>query len=307
MALSKARMKHLLENDRPGEGAAAGIPVEGEPDTPQAEQQSAVKGLVLSEIQFKPLEWFRHNPENEIFRGCKSADYFEALKKDIKSAKAILNPLICMPDGLIVEGESRHIIATSLLACGQAHFAKIPVRIILSSITPEQIRERLYLGNLSRFDIPYTVKLFAYSKIWPDYFLPQQPQEPDEPPSSEKRATTRKTIAAATGLSESQVKRNKAVIQKAAKLAEDENAAFSVKHIEKAQVQKQEAHDGGLSPEEKRKETRRAFNAFFARRKEQLDFAAKFIEMLHANKLISDGGHKSVKALLTAFKEGRKP
>jgi hypothetical protein len=310
MALSKTKMKYLLENDRPGEKEAAGIPAKEEPDTARAETNT-VKGLVLSEIQFKPLEWFKYNPENEIFRDCKSDEYFESLKRDISEANAILNPLISMPDGLIVEGESRHLIATTLYTCGRSGFAKIPTRIILSPITPGQVRERLYLGNLSRFDIPYTVKLYAYSQIWPDYFLPGSSHKPGKKQSvpeeqADERVTTKKEIAAATGLSESQIKRNKAVIQKAVKLAETENAGLSVKHLEKVQAQKQEANDHDLSPEEKRKAVRKAFYAFFARKKEYLGFASKFVEMIHVNKLISDGGHKAIKALLEAFKEDKK-
>jgi hypothetical protein len=220
MAVSKAKMKNLLGGARPGEGAA---PPAGA-DVP--ENSAAVKGLVLSEIQFKPLGWFKYNPDNEIFRKCKNEDYFRGLRKDIGEAGAILNPLIAMPDGLIIEGESRHSIAEELCNAGNAAFAKIPVRLILSGLSPEKITERLYLGNLSRFDVPHTVKLFIYSKIWPDYFLSL---------TDGKETTTKKEITAATGLSGSQIKRTKAVIKKAAEIAGNEKAPLSAEHIEKAQ------------------------------------------------------------------------
>jgi hypothetical protein len=200
-------------------------------ETPaKAEKRDAAKGLVLSEIQFKPLDWFKYNPDNEIFRKCKNEDYFRGLRKDIEEAGAILNPLIAMPDGLIIEGESRHIIASELFASGNAVFARLPARIILSGISTEKITERLYLGNLSRFEVPYPVRLIAYAKIWPGYFLSDNPEGGGGP--------TRKEIAAAAGLSESQVKRNKNVLRKAAEIAETEKSALSVKHIEKAQEAK---------------------------------------------------------------------
>jgi hypothetical protein len=219
MAVSKARMKNLLGGARPGEHA--NVQVQTKP-----EKQEVTKGLVLSEIQFKPLGWFKYNPDNEIFRECKNDEYFKGLKKDIEEANAIINPLVAMPDGLIIEGESRHMIAGELFKSGNGGFAKIPVRLILSDIRPEKITERLYLGNLSRFDVPYQVKLFIYSKIWPDYFLNL---------TSDKKTTTKKEIAAATGLSESQIKRNKKIVRKAAGIAEADESALSVTHIEKAQ------------------------------------------------------------------------
>jgi hypothetical protein len=231
MAVSAARRKNLLDglNSRPGED---GNNVNESVPADQPGKKTS-EGLLLSEIQMKPLDWFKYNPENSIFRECKNEDYFRGLKKDIEETGAIIDPLIAMPDGLLVEGESRHSIASELFNSGKANFAKIPVRIILSGITPDKITERLYLGNLSRFDVPHTVKLFIYSKIWPDYFLSL---------TDGKKTVTRKEIAAATGLSESQIKRNKNVIQKASELAKSEEAPLSVKHIEKARAEKG-AHD----------------------------------------------------------------
>jgi hypothetical protein len=227
MALSAEKMKNLVGGSRPGSdpGISAAAPAK------QAEKEkAALKGLVLSEIQFKPLDWFKHNPDNQLFRQCKTGEYFKALKKDISEANAILNPLIAMPDGLIVEGESRHILGKELYDSGKAAFAKLPVRIILSAVPKKKIKERLYLGNLSRFDVPPSVKLLAYAEIWPGYFLAKSDGREG------KEITTKKEIAAATGLSESQIKRNKGVIQKAAEIAHNEEAPLSEKHIQQAQA-----------------------------------------------------------------------
>jgi hypothetical protein len=231
MPVSSAKKRNLLDNNtRPG--ADPESPEKGglAPllDTVPPRNDSALEGIVLSEIQLKPLDWFQYNPDNDVFRGLKTDQYFKGLEKDIREAGAIINPVIAMPDGLLVEGESRHIVASGLFNEGNGSFGKIPVRIILSPVTAEQITERLYLGNLSRFDVPAPVRLFAYSKIWPDFFLEITNG------SRGNKITTKKEIAAATGLSESQIKRNKAVVRKAAAIAKKENAPMEVKHIQKA-------------------------------------------------------------------------
>jgi hypothetical protein len=224
MAVSKAKMQNLLDGPRPGEAAAPKDKVLA--DGPAAQ---LLKGLQLSEITFKPLEWFTYNPDNEIFLDCKTEKYFEGLKKDIREANVIINPVIATQEGLLIEGESRHIIASQLCDEGLKQFEKIPCRTVLSRITKAEIKERLYLGNLSRFDIPNEVKLLAYAEIWPDYFLAGGDGRDGN------AVTTRKAVAKAAGKSESQIKRDKAVIKKASEIAEEENAPLQVKHIKEAQ------------------------------------------------------------------------
>ena len=220
MAISKAKMLNLLENSRPGdyitpEGV---IPFEKSP-------LGFLKGIQLSEIIFKPLEWFKYNPDNQIFRGCKTEEYFAGLKKDIKEANAILNPVIAMPDGLLIEGESRHTIAGELVNEGLEKFARIPCRIVLSKISKAKIKERLYLGNLSRFDVPPYVRLMAYAEIWPDYFFSTLDGR------EKNTVTTNKEIAAVTGMSESKIRREKVVIQEAAKIAKKAYPYLSTKRL----------------------------------------------------------------------------
>jgi hypothetical protein len=294
MAMSTAKMKNLLENNvRPGES----IPENREEET----NTVITRGLLLSEIQLKPLDWFHYNPENEIFRYHKTNEYFKRLEKDIIDANAIINPLIAMPDGLLVEGESRHVIARKLNNAGNNSFAKIPVRIILSKITKDKITERLYLGNLSRFDIPLTTKLLIYAKIWPDYFLAKTDG------SEGGRISTKKEIAEVTGLSESQIKRDKSVIQKAAKMADREQAPLSVEHVREAQGDKSGKTDEPDRQKSKGKYDLKTFHSLFSRKgPEYIDFSIKFIAELRRNSFISNASLAIVNGLLQKMKEKKK-
>jgi hypothetical protein len=123
-----------------------------------------VAGLDLSDICYKPRSWFRPNPENEIFRALKSDAYFRDLERDIREAGQIVNPLIALPDGLLLEGESRLIVAERL------GIDRLPVRIVLSPMSAEEQRKRLWLGNLSRFEVDEDTRLLLYSRLWPGYF-----------------------------------------------------------------------------------------------------------------------------------------
>jgi hypothetical protein len=291
MAISSARMKNLVgDNIRPGGQAS--------PEENNPRPAEITKGLVLSEIQFKPLDWFRYNPDNEIFRGLKSEDYFRNLKKDIAGADAIINPVIAMPDGLLIEGESRHAIARELYQSGNASFGKIPARIILSSISEDKVRERLYLGNLSRFDIPASTKILAYSQIWPDYFL----EETDG--SKGRGITTKKEIAEATGLSESQIKRYKAVVREAAGIAGKNNAPLSVEAVEEASKMR----DKTRPPQSKDRWDIKLYRSFFRNKDpEYVDFAVKLIAFLNRNSFIADTNFNKLKELFAAVKKDNRP
>jgi hypothetical protein len=185
-----SKLKNLLDNSRPGDVVHADGTVTTDDWLPQV-----VKGLQLSEILFKPLEWFKYNPDNALFRECKTEEYFTGLEKDIREANAVINPVVATQEGLLIEGESRHIVASRLCGKGLKQFGRIPCRVVLSKISRAGIKERLYLGNLSRFDIPREVKLLAYAEIWPDYFLAKSDGREGN------AVTTRKEVAAATGVS----------------------------------------------------------------------------------------------------------
>lgn len=128
-----------------------------------------VQGLVLSQIVYKPIEFFIPNPCNSIFDSLKTQDQLDALYKDIDSSRVIVNPLIAMPDGTLVEGHSRLLIAKRLQEEGR-ELGLLPVRIISTPLTNEEIKQRVYLGNLLRFEIDEDTRISLYAEIWPDYF-----------------------------------------------------------------------------------------------------------------------------------------
>jgi hypothetical protein len=295
MALNAKRTQNILAESRPG------LFDDDEPQEPVKESpgRKNYKGLLLSDIQLKPLSWFRYNPDNQIFRDLKTSEYFHSLEKDIVKANAIITPLIATPDGLLIEGESRHIICQKLFESGSEHFGKLPTRIVLSPMTRAQIKERLFLGNLSRFDIPREVKILAYAEIWPKYFL----KTTDGSRGSE--VTTKKEIAAATGLSESQIKRDKAVIKKAAKIAEQEKAPLSLKHIKSAARQEKTEKSGKAAAvqKDKNKYDLKHFHAVFKNRDSgYFDFSIKLVEELHRNSFMSNANVIIVKALIANIK-----
>ena len=128
------------------------------------------EGLELSDILYKPLSFFKPHPDNQVFDRLKDERYLSGLRRDILEAGAIINPLVAMPDGTIIEGHSRFKIARELDETGQG-LGNLPVRLILSQLTPDETRERVYLGNLSRFEIDTDTRALLYSRIWPEFFL----------------------------------------------------------------------------------------------------------------------------------------
>lgn len=189
-------------------------------------------GLELSGVQYKPSSWFKPNPENHVFDNLKTESYLENLKRDISDAGAILNPLIAMPDGTLVEGHSRIAVVKELEAEGRWSEA-VPVRLILTQITQEEIRKRVYLGNLSRFEIDVNTRAVLYRDIWPDFV-------PTTATVAVKSATEAVLeVAANTGMKERQVWNERKIIQKADELAKAEGKAKAEpKHVAKAREER---------------------------------------------------------------------
>lgn len=149
-------------------------PSAARPAVPVEPQQAlpTLAGLKLSDIQMQPLAWFKDHPGNKVFDDAKAATpgYWRDLKRDITEARAILNPVIALIDGTILEGHSRIKLARELVG-DIPSLAKIPTRIVASKITAEEAERRLYLGNLSRFEMDEDTCLALYAKTWPGYFL----------------------------------------------------------------------------------------------------------------------------------------
>src|SRR5208282_1709171 len=94
----------------------------------------------------------------------------------------------------------------------------LPVRIIKGELSAEEQRKRLYLGNLSRFEIDEDTRLTLYAKVWPGYFLDAKTGRPEKG-DTVSPFSTKAEIAAATGKSERQVQRDRAVVLTARKIA----------------------------------------------------------------------------------------
>jgi hypothetical protein len=181
------------------------------------------EGLELSEILYKPLSFFKPNDENHVFDAAKEAspNYWQDLKRDIREAKAIINPVITLQDGTLLEGHSRIKIARELAAEG-LDLGKIPVRLVASQITPEEVKRRVYLGNLSRFELDEDTRLALYAEIWPEFY--KAPPSKGGRPSGNGAAVaqfrmTAEEVAKETGKSPRQTKYDRAVIVEAANLA----------------------------------------------------------------------------------------
>jgi len=181
-------------------------------------------GLELSEIVYKPASWFRLNPANEIFRALKSEQYLADLEADIR-ANGVTDNLVALPDGLVLSGESRVIVAGRISAD-----CRLPVRIVLSDLSPEEQERRLILSNLLRFEIPEDVRLVLANKagLFSDL--------------------TREEAAATLGKSLRQVKRDAATIREAEDLArENGRDEAAPADIEAARAKRNEARKSSTS------------------------------------------------------------
>lgn len=121
-------------------------------------------GLQLSPIVYKRTKDLKTNTFNHIFDSLKTTKYFLDLSRDI-SKNGIINPLICLSDGTLIEGHSRLRIAKKL------EIEKVPVRIILTALSQDEIKSRVYLGNLNRFEINIATRKMLWADLYPDYFL----------------------------------------------------------------------------------------------------------------------------------------
>lgn len=177
----------------------------------EAEESGSLK---LSTIQFRRPEELYPSPYNKIFEDLKGEEYWSALKKDISDAGAIIEPLLITQEGEIVSGHSRLKIVKELLAVGRMEFTKIPVRVILYSMTEDEKRSRVYLGNLSRFEMDQDTRLKLYSEIYPEYF------HTIRKPGIQTATVAVSRIAESLGVKDRQVRNERQVYQKAKNIAE---------------------------------------------------------------------------------------
>ncbi|NIZ19951.1 ParB/RepB/Spo0J family partition protein [Entomospira culicis] len=189
-------------------------------------EDDKASGLMLSGVQLKEIDFFKNNELNTIFESLKSSEYFTQLKRDI-AQDGIINALIALPDGQLIEGHSRLKIAQEL------GFSTVPVRFILNTLSAHEIKRRVYLGNLNRFEIPSDLRLILFAEIYPDYFyasakeLDQSHRQSDVLALERDKPTTAKAVAAAMGLSDRQVRNEKEIFLLAKEIAGHQHPTLS--------------------------------------------------------------------------------
>lgn len=187
----------------------------------------AAEGLALGPIKWVSPRALKDHPENGIFDALKSAEYWKFLKRDISDAGQILEPLLITHDDTIISGHSRRTVALDLLDDGDKRFAEIPVRQILVPMDKNEEKRRVYLANLSRFQIDQAAWLHMVAEIYPEYFTGAA--STDDKPSAPV-----KQIAQEMGKSERHIKRGKRTITRANEIAKKEGVPRSPKHVAKA-------------------------------------------------------------------------
>lgn len=230
MGLSKGATAGILDLAGPGRTRTR--------EQAEKVEQKTIEGLELSEIRYMPLSFFRPNPDNAIFDEVKDGSYFMGLKRDIDEARAIINPLIVTMDGLIIEGHSRYRIALELEAEGRS-LGPLPCRNVISSLTDAELRNRVYLGNLSRFEIPEALRDLLYSRIWPGFFYtPPKKGRPAKNNHGEQLPVAGE-IADQAGTSELALNRSRAYFARALEIAKAEGREEpSVEDLAKAREEK---------------------------------------------------------------------
>lgn len=175
----------------------------------QTNDASDLEGFDQKTTVLKNISFFKEHEENKVFDSQKDPSYWKNLKRDIEENKGIENPVISFNDGTLIEGHSRIQVLRELIQDGKLpKDYKVPT--IFFNGSRDEGRKRLILGNLNRFEIDSNTRTLLFAKIYPEYFAPEEGGAHGEPP-------TRKAVSDEMGLSESQAKKEKALIQQAKK------------------------------------------------------------------------------------------
>jgi hypothetical protein len=190
-------------------------------------EKRKIEGLKLSPLQYQPLDFFKASKANAIFDRLKTPDYWRDLKRDIDEARAIIDPVICLQDGTILEGHSRIKIAREL-DDEKRGLGKIPVLLVTSPISDAEAERRILLGNLSRFEIDEDTRQEMYAKLWPGWYRTDNQQMTERLGGGDMVSPlppTRAEMARETGKSERQIKRDAAVMREAEEIARQHGRA----------------------------------------------------------------------------------
>ncbi len=190
----------------------------------------------FGDLYWKPLEFFKPNPINQIFQEMKTERYWRELERDIREAGAIRDPLLAMPDGTLLAGESRLVIAKKLAAEGLKGFEKLPARLNTTNLSPDQQKKIVYSDNLSRFEVPEDRRSLMLAEIYPEYFLTEAKRGPrsEEQSSAPTAQELEEEISKRTGLSTRTIQRTKEELKEARALAQDEGQdAPTIEHLKR--------------------------------------------------------------------------
>jgi len=256
--------KHAMAGLAARAGRASASVREREAEEHKHIMETTTEAESLGELRFSPIEYrdpreLSPSPYNAVFERLKDDAYWRSLRRDIEEAGAITDPLLTLPDGEIVSGHSRQKVALELLSEGRLEFQKVPVRVLLSELSDLEKRKRVYLGNLSRFEVDANTRLRLYADIYPEYFG-------EERKAGEKTDTVSvSAIAEDLGVTERQVRRERAIFQAATKQAveqgrnapvvedladarAEENKKRKAKQTDTVSVSPRMEQNGGMSP-----------------------------------------------------------
>lgn len=215
MPKNSSVLESALSTPRPGTTSAPTL----------APAETVAAGLELSDIEYRPASFFTLNPANEVFRAMKPEAYLADLARDI-AENGITDPIIAMPDGLIIAGESR------LVCAERAGLKKLPVRFITSDLSADEQEKRLVLNNLLRFEIDKDTRLALLYKV--GFY---------DRPAAE--------AADSLGISPRQVKRDRADIREAERIAAEKGkSAPEAEEFREARETRREARRSS-TPSEK--------------------------------------------------------
>lgn len=169
-----------------------------------------------SELMYMPLDFFRDNPANRIFAEIKNTEEnrlrYQTLKDDIR-AVGIHEPILATQKGLILSGHSRIQIARELLKEGSP-LGKIPVILLESKISDDEMDRIIVSCNVNRFQTDMNTRLIQMAKIAPNYFKQKVTGKATATVSGEK-SFVQETFS----ISPAQVKREKQVYLTACDIA----------------------------------------------------------------------------------------
>lgn len=215
MATRKAR-RSPLANRIPEEERKAerGVHADFLAETTEADTLGALR---LSAVEFRHPRELKPSPHNTEFNHLKDDTYWTNLRRDIEESGAITDPVLIMPDGEILSGHSRIEVAIQLLDEGHAEFEKVPVRVVRSELSDDDRMKRVYLSNLSRFEIDENTRLVLYARVYPDYFNGTGPK--NRPKKGDTVSPLRSDVANAMGVSPRQLRRERKVHEEAVRNA----------------------------------------------------------------------------------------